>query len=217
MVDGKCIDSEEVPYGESLSKLNMPQVPKRDGYNGSWQDVGNESMHGNVVLEAEYTDEITVLASRETSISGNKNGINKPCAYIDGKFTKESVLHAQKAEEKYPDNIKKDTASIYDISMENIKIDTDNPPVLRLLNTAGEKACVFKQVDGKWKELDAAQKGGYLQIASDDLEGTYCIAEKSSQMGTILMAAGIILIIVSLIMIRRKKQKPKKNSGQTPK
>ena len=101
--------------------------------------------------------------------------------------------------------------------MENIKIDTDNPPVLRLLNTAGEKACVFKQVDGKWKELDAAQKGGYLQIASDDLEGTYCIAEKSSQMGTILMAAGIILIIVSLIMIRRKKQKPKKNSGQTQK
>lgn len=217
MVDGKCIDSEEVPYGESLSKLNMPQVPKREGYNGSWQDVGNESMHGNVVLEAEYTDEITVLASRETSISGNKNGINKPCAYIDGKFTKESVLHAQKAEEKYPDNIKKDTASIYDISMENIKIDADNPPVLRLLNTAGEKACVFKQVDGKWKELDAAQKGGYLQIASDDLEGTYCIAEKSSQMETILMAAGIILIIVSLIMIRRKKQKPKKNSGQTQK
>lgn len=219
MVDGECVDSQEVPYGESLSDLTMPEVPKKDGFNGSWQDVGNESMHGNMVLEAEYTDEITVLASRETSINGNKEGVNKPCAYIEGKFTKDSVLHAQKAEEQYPDNIKKDTASIYDISLENIKTDDNNPLVLRLLNTAGEKASVFKQIDGKWEELDTAQKGGYLQIASDDVEGTYCIAEKSSEIGTILIAAGIILIVVSLIILRRKKQKTKteKNSGQTQK
>lgn len=219
MVDGECVDSQEVPYGESLSDLTMPEVPKKDGFNGSWQDVGNESMHGNMVLEAEYTDEITVLASRETSINGNKEGVNKPCAYIEGKFTKDSVLHAQKAEEQYPDNIKKDTASIYDISLENIKTDDNNPLVLRLLNTAGEKASVFKQIDRKWEELDTAQKGGYLQIASDDVEGTYCIAEKSSEIGTILIAAGIILIVVSLIILRRKKQKTKteKNSGQTQK
>ena len=219
MVDGECVDSQEVPYGESLADLTMPEVPKKDGFNGSWQDVGNESMHGNMVLEAEYTDEITVLASRETSINGNKEGVNKPCAYIEGKFTKDSVLHAQKAEEQYPDNIKKDTASIYDISLENIKTDDNNPLVLRLLNTAGEKASVFKQIDGKWEELDTAQKGGYLQIASDDVEGTYCIAEKSSEIGTILIAAGIILIVVSLIILRRKKQKTKteKNSGQTQK
>lgn len=219
MVDGECVDSQEVPYGESLADLTMPEVPKKDGFNGSWQDVGNKSMHGNVVLEAEYTDEITVLASRETSINGNKEGVNKPCAYIEGKFTKDSVLHAQKAEEQYPDNIKKDTASIYDISLENIKTDDNNPLVLRLLNTAGEKASVFKQIDGKWEELDTAQKGGYLQIASDDVEGTYCIAEKSSEIGTILIAAGVILIIVSLIILRRKKQKTKteKNSGQTQK
>lgn len=206
MVDGECVDTVEVPYGTKLADLEQPEVPKKNGYNGSWQEVGSKRMHGNVVLEAEYDDEITVLASKETSISGKQSGVVKSCAFLEGKFTKDAVLHAGKSEEPYPTGINKDTAFVYDITMENIKIDTKNPLVLRLLNTAGEKATVFKQTDGKWKEVDAVQKGGYLQLTIDETNGVYCVAEKTSQAGTVVVAAGLVVVILTILIIKRKKR-----------
>lgn len=214
MVDGECVDTIEVPYGEKLSNIESPEVPRKDGYNGTWQEVGNERMHGNVVLEAEYNDEITVLASKETSISGKQNGVVKSCAFLEGKFTKDSVLHAGKSEEPYPKGVKEDTAFVYDITMENVEIDKKNPLVLRLLNTAGDKATVFKQTDGKWEEVDAVQKGGYLQLTIDETSGIYCIAEKTSWMGTVAVAAGLVAVILVLLLIRKRKKRVKTEEKQ---
>lgn len=202
VIDEEIVSTEEVSYNTPLSELTMPEIPMKGNENGIWPDVSERVMDGNILLEAEYRDNITVLTSEETD-SG------KALALAEGVYTDESELHAVVSQIVPPKNVAGDNqARVLEISLENTTVKAEDETQLRLLQVEGENDTVwYYDESGQWTELDAGARGQYLQVAMTGNQGVFCIAPaKRSLMKTIIIAlgAGFAVLLCAGIIVKKK-------------
>ncbi len=205
LVDGVCIKEYEVEYGEKLSGLEYPDIPQKPGQNGVWPELDVKTMRGNLVVEAEYNDNITVLKSEEASDS-------KPYALVEGEFTDADVLHV--APGNTGEDAEKQGFTDYQVSLEQAG-QSGGDLSIRLLNPYGKKAAAFILAsDGTWQPMDQAKiRGEYIQIPMDGRNATYRVGKAGADMSRYIPAIGggsiaaIILVILLIFFIRRKARK----------
>lgn len=208
-VDDMYLGSQELAYGESLSKVNLPEIPAKDGYYGKWPDVSSLVMTENMVIEGEYQENVTVLESREKDENG------KAIALLEDVFTRQAVLHAEKSD-KVPDDemAGKGKKCSFDITLENSQKTNVDKLALRILNPYEDEATVWGCRDGIWYPVASKVRGQYIQIDMTGTYGTFCIvSEKTSAKKIVLVvvaivaAVGVILVLIKLL--KKHKNKPK--------
>lgn len=222
VADDKLLGTQEVKYGESLSGLQFPSLSDIDDTNGVWPDVSNRKMQGNLMLVAEYEENITVLESveRKTVSAAALDEDEKPgksIAFAEGEFTGKAVLHAAENDKDTPPHTvtQGKDYTVYDIMLENADQDYAGEIPLRLLNERGGKAAVWEYIDGSWEKKDTKVRGQYLQLTMQGTEGTFCMVyeDSSKMLPWIIAGAAGVLVMLLLVLAGKKLKGKKKNSN----
>ena len=85
LVDGAAIKTLAVPYGGDLDPESIPEVPRREGVYGAWEDFSQENITRSRTVEAVYSDWITTISTGE----------EQPVLLLEGAFAPGARLEAE--------------------------------------------------------------------------------------------------------------------------
>lgn len=177
-----------LPYGTDLSGLVFPEPEMKDGHYVSWPDLSGQRLTGPLVVEGEYVETVKVVESDAVWPD-----TERPLAYIDGTFERETVLNASILKEpvfeenlssKLMDNIRdvfkrneeRPLKQVtYNFSIAGTKDPAADEYRLRFYNPCGEKAKLYRYEDGKFTECETRLRGSYAETDASGLSGIYVI------------------------------------------
>jgi len=201
-IEDTYLGSEEVKYGEALNALNYPEIPKKDGYYGVWEDVTDKTMKGTLVVEAEYKDNVTVVPSGDGEDEG-EGSYKKPYALVNQVFTEDTVLNAAVSSMAPPKKAENRTHVVYEVSLENSGLGDSDSFAVRLLNPY-DKAAVWAYRGGEWIELESKVRGQYLQVDMVGTNEAFCLVSKDRNLLLLIggIAAGAAVLAVAAVMLK---------------
>jgi ABC-type transporter Mla subunit MlaD len=193
-------------YGEDLSLLDLPEVPQKEGYYGTWPEFDTSGLQSDLVLEAQYIPWVTLVAS------GEREG-KLALALVDGQFTQDAVLHVTDSTVTPPEG--EGQTDVWEITLEGADVAEGETLQLRLFNRGGGKASVWQYQNGRWKSVSSTTNGHYLLVTMTGSSGIFCVrAVQGNWMPLLLLLVGIVLavaVIYGIIRLReRKRSKTKK-------
>ncbi len=207
--DEKTVEKIPFSYGDDLSKLDLPEVPEKNGCFGRWGDFDTSGLMSDITLEAVYSPWITITASAEAE---GKLAL----ALAEGKFTDLAELHANESTSQSPFEADEDTA-VLDISLTGTELsDSDTVPI-RLLNKSGKKATVMKLVGDKWQKVNHTENGSYLIVDMNGTKGTFCIRPDNGNTAVITAASAAAIMAAVTVIIIIFTLKKKKSAGSETK
>ncbi|NMA87196.1 MAG: hypothetical protein GX968_07730 [Tissierellia bacterium] len=154
LVDGKIIETIDFNYGDSLSLIEFPEIPPKDGYYSRWEEVDMEDLIFDTEIHGEYIPYLTVLESKV------KRDKVLSTILVEGLFTDEDTLNVEKVEDVEEFEIEKGT--LLEQWAVNIPEDGANHRNIRYLppNTKG-KLQVYVLSNGKWTKTKSQWDGKY--------------------------------------------------------
>lgn len=193
--DGEIVKEIPFTYGQDLSKIELPPVPEREDCYGAWPDFDTSGRNSDIILEAVYKPWVTLVASTE------QEG-KQPLALAEGQFTEEAVLQVQPTLSSTAPT----EGTLWDISLTGTDLGPDDEVTLRLLNTTGGRAEVWRYQDGQWVRLDAETNGSYLIVTTTGTHGTFNVAPaQGSGMLWLALAAAVLLVLLAVFRLRKRK------------
>ncbi len=225
-VEGRYLGTQELKYGESLAELDYPPIPEREGYYGVWPEYPWQVMTGNLLIDGEYKEDVTVVQSNELeeqesgegegTVSSQVPGTEKwerPYALAEQRFTEDTKLAVSLGGIEPPAAAADRTCMIYNITLENAGVKEGDAFAVRLYNPY-EDALVWGYQNGVWTELAAKERGQYLQVEMTGTEQSFCVAEKAPAVwviaGTVIGgAAAVAALALAAGRLRRIKKKKK--------
>jgi len=205
-VEDTVLDSVRYDYGTPFSEVEFPKLPKRAGYYGEWEDTTGRVVNGNLVIQAAYVKKLTVLES-----AARYGDTGKALCYVEGAFEAKDVLEASMEERPFEPSEKGSFEEyvIYSVQVSDQGAQPDDYR-LRVYNPY-KTYSVWELRDDTWTQIQASEKGSYLQLAMKETAGVYCIAEPHGVLHrNIILAAGVATVVAVLLVIvhsvrRRKK------------
>lgn len=194
-IEDMSLGTEELEYGERLSKVTFPKVPEREGYYAIWPDLDDRIMTGNIIINCEYAQNVTAVAGKVTDENG------RVYALASDNFTGDTVLNVSPGSATPPEQAEGKKYVMYDISLDNISNSTGQCPDIRLLNPYAEDVEVYYLDNNTWTKAEHKIRGSYVHVSLQGSSGTFCIVEKNADYRVIFITAGAALGIVSVFLI----------------
>ncbi len=203
-VDGTTLDTIEVKYGTLLGDIAFPSIPSVDGYFGQWPDCADAVFNGNIIIEAEYIQNITTIKSDEIFTIEKEDGtqIHKNLVFIDGVFDSSAKLQVLVDKESLPDSITGGNPSVvYQIKL----MDSNHTGTskIRLYNSLGKNVKVYEKKNGQWIETDSNEYGSYQQAVMTGDEGCFALVVRKPSYLRYIIIAGCAVCAIVLIVITR--------------
>lgn len=212
-INEQYLGTEEVEYGQKLDHLNYPEIPAKEGCYGVWPDCSGEVMSGNLIMDAEYHDDVPVVESSEKTTSDAEGGYEKPYALITQTFTEDTKLSVTTGDEAPPQQAASRDYVLYHVLLENPGDKATDSFAVRLLNPYDD-AEIWSLREGVWSRQEGMPRGQYLQTEMNGTEETFCIVKKNSYplLLPALAAAAAAAAVAVTAQIRRIRNKRKKNA-----
>ena len=226
-VEDEIVLKKEYPYGEDLSAESCPEIEGTEGNFVNWPDLTGVKVLGNLVVEAEYLQNITVLAS-ELKDDGNE------VAFIGGKFNLEDEIEVTpitsgSVESKIPDVINAKDFRGYHIGVSESnrtkagRTNGDFSYTLRLYKPF-EYCEVWEIMDGEGgmvRKLEVEERGSYIATALPENGATYVMIPVPNPIYKTLIIIGatvllVILVIVIIVIANNRKKKKSKGVKENP-
>ena len=185
--NGKNVATVPFTYGQALSDL--PEVPEREGYYGSWEPFDAARLTADDTIEAVYVPWVTTLASEDGTI------------LAEGQFSPNTALRTQAVQEQPP------AADLQVFGQWSVSTSDGTP--FTALRIAGpedaQRVTVWRQTDrGTWEKLTSTKAGSYLRVELDADSAVICLTEASwNPMVLIVLAAILAACLLVLLIIRR--------------
>ncbi len=212
-VDDISLGEQEVKYGESLSCLQYPVLPEKEGYYGVWPDCSGQTMRGNLVLQGEYRDNVLVVESREKEKQDTEGAYEFPYGLVGQTFTEDTRLDVQRIQMSPPQQAAEREYVVYQVTVSDSGLEDGETLAVRLLNPY-EDALIWEWKDDAWVQLESMPRGRYLQVQMAGDQGVYCVSENHSDTVVIVAgaaaAAAVVILLTLLIrglVLRRKRKK----------
>ena len=203
-IEDTYLGMQEIPFGESLASLQYPEIPERQGYYGVWPDYADKTMTGNLVVEGEYKENVTVVESAEKFLESTKGEYEKPYALVEQIFTEDTILNVTLSDRTPPVQAANKEYVIYDIALENGGISESDTFAVRIYNPY-QDAEVWAYHDNQWTSLESKPRGQYLQVEMTGEKEAFCIIEKKSyKLMYIIAAAACGVALILLISFLKK-------------
>ena len=211
IIDGVEVERIPFEYEDDLSGITLPEIPVRGNLHGYWPAFDTTGHHPDVTLEPVYEPFIAMLASDA------KSG-EQPLALAEGNFTRESVLRVTESEVGAPVGAE---AMVMDVRVEGAELTDEDVVPLRLLNSTGGQATVWRFNDSRWRTVSAETNGHYLLVDMPGDSGTYCVIPGGAGQAAMIrhllpVAAAVLAVLVVAAMIRgaryKGKREPDKNA-----
>lgn len=195
-------------FGQRLSRLKLPSPPEKEGYFGVWPTPADDTPRSDVILDAEYSPWLTMVASRQAD--GDRS-----LALADGQFTSQAVLSVTDGTRPAPAGAPAD-ARVWEISLTGTDLGEDVILPLRLLCPGGGSVRVYR--DGAWQDLESQVNGSYLIVEMHGTSETFCV-EPDGAVPAILLAiilAAALAAVLLLVLIRKRSKKRRAAAASRP-
>jgi len=212
-VEDRYLGVQEVEYGESLSGLEFPDIPEKEGFYGVWPDCSDKVMTGNLLIDGWYQEDVRVVQSSQTlgQDAEAQNRGEKPYALAESRFTEDTVLNAAVSDRMPPEAVQDKENIIYDITLENAQLGDMDVFAVRLYNPYSD-AVVWGYRDGAWTLLESRARGQYLQVDMTGASQSFCVAERGSRMWILVLcgAGGGAVLLLFLLLVRKAGRRKRK-------
>lgn len=201
LADGVELASLQCGYGDSLDSAQIPEIPEKEGYYGTWPAFDPSCITRNLTLEAQYEKWISSLAGSERDADGKARFL------VQGQFLPGAELHVSE---------EGDTVTLYVAYADGEGERTGEykePLTVRVLCEDTEKTAVEVERDGSFVQVPTEVVGSYLEFS---LEGrTFRLAQDAggSQWKVLAAAAAAGAVLLAVLFIRKKRKKNKKKKG----
>ena len=218
-VDDETVQTNEYAYGADLTGIACPEIEGAAGSFVHWPDLSGEKMLGNLVVEAEFLQNITVIPSE---LKDNEN----VAVFVGGEFNYDdgisvSALTKNEIASRIPDVADAKDFRAYRVEVSESAATEDGRKAgdfsyaVRIYNPFKYcRAWMITEGDGgEVKELEKNERGSYLAAQMPGNGAVYVITETANPLYKKLIIAGaaaatvILIVVIIVITFRRKKKK----------
>lgn len=202
--DGRELASFTCGYGDSIEEAQIPGVPEKEGYYGSWPEADYGFVTGNLILDAVYQPWITSIAG------GGEDANGRAMILAQGNFRPGAELRlTQNGEENLLEIVYTDEDG-------NVTERYETPVQVRILCEDAEHTTVELQEDGGWVQPETAVIGSYLEFSMEK-PGIYrvTILQDGGKMKVIIAVAAAVCVLSVLLLtaVRLFGRRRKKRAG----
>ena len=209
--NGKVIKAVSFEYGGSIDASEIPQVPEREGYSGSWPEFDPNNLTFSRVLCAEYISLASTLESAATS-----GEAELPILLVEGSYLPGAVVSTTKLEQA-PLEVSSGLTPLETISASvsgNGADDKLHTVHYLIPETEGRlsKVVIYLDDGDGWKRVEYSNSGRYALFDVDGDSFSICAAEQPPSNVSVLVGAGAAVLGLGLIAafwLRSKHRKKK--------
>lgn len=178
--------ADDVSYEMQVGALDFPEIPKKEGYYGVWEEIGFEDViTTNRTYEASYIRNLSTLASEEKEEVLSK-------VLVDGEFTNDHIIYLDEDGDTY-----------------QVRVPSAEFEMVRFLNVY-EKSKIEMMQNGKWVTVPSEVDGKYtvFSVVSTD-EITFREIElmvEDDDMMVLYIGIGSGGAIIALILLSQRKK-----------
>ncbi len=209
MAEGVFVDRVWVAYNGALSLTDMPVVPEKDGYYGSWSVETIDGLTANMIVEAEYVKGLTTISS------GGSNAV----MMAEGMFHPDTIIVLTALTIPVPTDLegKYTTYGAYkvEIQLNGVLLSLDDIKLkLYIGNVPDTTIAIFSPTTAF---VETTSNGQYIDFVLDGTD-TIMLLQSVEQTAWeqykayFIYSAIAVVVIVVIIMILRKVKKSKKKS-----
>ena len=195
VADGKVVKKINRNYGQSIKQEEIPLVPEQNGLAGVWEDKDLSFIRRNMVIEAQYSDFLTAIASPEDT----------PLLFAVGNYRENTLLECNEISlEDVPhvEGYSPVKAYHYQITYEGAA--PDLPSKLRVLSDGGKKYSIIAwDNDGNVSLIKPTADGRYLAFSSS--MQNFAVVKPRSVLPLVGICVSVAVLILAFVIIRKRK------------
>lgn len=200
VVGDDIIKTVKVDYGDSISSANIPQPPKKDGYNTYWEATPGREITTNTTIHL-----ISALWNKDI-VSVESVG-EKPVLLANSYFYNGTTVEVKEAELSGDDkNFSKKVLKKYEYNI--IPGSNGSYIELRVLSEDKNADVIAIKTEDGIKIVESERIGSYISFRVDRSKGEFLILKNSGESNMkVLIAIGItaILVLGCGLYLRKKK------------
>ncbi len=216
LFDGGTERRITVPSGGALKADQIPAIPEKSGYIGSWKGMEEADLNNlvfNLSFETVYTAYRTTIQSDEARDNG------MPVLLLQGDFPEGAAVTASPSEDAPQLSQGRTLLEVWDITLpQNASLTTARLALPEDLG--GEQTALLVRRNGAWSETECTPDGSYLVFPIGEGDDAVALLQKeASPLPRAALAAGAAAIagLALLILLRRRKRKAPKSQEQESK
>ena len=190
---GEVVDTRTFSYGQALAEEELPAVPAREGYYGSWEDFDCTRLTADDTIEAVYVPWVTTLSGGEGAI------------LAEGQFSPETTLEVRSSQAAPPQNLEVYGQWTVSLSDEDASFTALR---LKLPEDVKRGAVWLLTEEGSWEQLPTDSAGSYVRVEVEGTSAVLCLTKAPlNPLLPILIAAGLALVLLIVLRLRRRHRK----------
>ena len=198
VVGDELIKSVRVDYGNSIKPVDIPPLPKKEGYNTYWEEAGNLQITKNTTIHLVESLWNKDIVSVETV--GDKPLLLANSYFYNGTSIEVKEL-ALSAEDK---NFSGNAVKKYEYNI--IPASNGSYIELRVLSEDKKADKIAIKSEEGIKIIESERIGSYISFKVDKSKGEFLIIKNPSTNKTIVAVIAVIVVIVLIVLgIRLKK------------
>ena len=211
VADGKLVAELPFAYGGSIDPADLPEVPEKRGYSGSWAPYDYSALYLSDTVEAVYTARQGTLAANAPDSAGEKAQV-----LVEGAFDSKAklslreytgtgpVLENGTVREKWVLSIDRSTGG------GKVQVHYLKPEIL----TRHGQIVLYSRSGDVWTRLDTRESGSYLIFELEEDSMIFCAVEFERQPNMALLAGGgaLALLAAGTMTVRAVKKKKEKSA-----
>ena len=211
VADGKVVAELPFAYGGSIDPAELPEVPEKRGYSGSWAPYDYSALYLSDTVEAVYT-------ARQGTLAANAPGSmeEKSLVLVEGDFDSKAKLSLREYTGAGPalenGTVREKWVLSIDRSTGGGKYQVHY--LMPALLTRHGQITLYSLSGDVWTKLDTRQSGSYLvfDLADDSL--VFCAVEFERRPNLALLAGGgaLALLAAGTLTVRAVKKKKEKSA-----
>lgn len=209
VADGEVVAELPFEYGGSIDESELPAVPEKQGYSGSWAEHDYSGLYFSDTVEAVYT-------YRQGTLAVEKPGGEEEKALVlaEGSFDSKAQLSLREFTGAGPDIEQASIREKWVLEIEGAQADGEyrihylSPEPLEHRGSIE----LYSFEGGVWKRLDTRPSGSYLIFDCQGDSMVFCAVEIVKPVNTaLLICGGALAAAVAVVLTARcvKKKKTK--------
>lgn len=208
--DGGSSKTITLNFGERIKVSDIPSVPKKEGYRGTWSNY-NELISSEIVFDETFTTIYTSYATTIQSRDVRENGA--PILLAESDFTTENTIKLSNSSVTPTITEKQTIVEALEFILPTSKSSVTLRYLLPEDYDADRISIMVHKADGTWETFLHTVDGSYIvfTIENDDIAFCSIYNEPNYVMQMVIVIASlvIILITVSTVFVAKKRRKTK--------
>ena len=208
VADGELVAEIPFDYGGSIDESQLPEVPEKPGYTGSWEDFDYSQLYLSDTVEAVYSYRQGTLA-----VDNPDPEEEKAIVLVEGNFDSSGRLSLREFTGDGPELEKGTLREKWVLNIENGG--TDEEYAVHYLSPEPlEKRGrieLYGYSDGSWSKLETSGSGSYLVFDAQGDTVVFCSVETERENSLWLIGGGVLIAGAALALVlglRKKKRRP---------